>query len=205
MRLLFILSLLIFNSAYVGAADPTQSGSRSFRESLAGTENQEFDARIRLLHQKAQRISLLNTVLPTVAGIYLMASYDDLKKEGAWVLAYGLLVGPSTGHVYLENTKRAVTGFLFRSLGTVVVFSSLVAAGLSGLCEYDCPSDAEVERGMYFGIVTGSALITWSAVKGFLSLNQSALELWQKRNRVDFNVLPGPEFGSFQLQLTYHF
>lgn len=123
----------------------------------------------------------------------------------AWVLAYGLLVGPSTGHIYLENTKRAVTGFLFRSLGATFIYGSLVAAGLSGLCEYNCPSDADVERGMYFGIVAGSALIAWSAIKGFLSLEESAVELWQKRHRVDFNVLPGGEFDSLRFQLRYHF
>ncbi len=161
---------------------------------LSATEKQYY--------QKAVQTSLFHTAAPLAAGFLLVAAeHGDLQTTGGLLLGYGLLVGPSAGHIYLENRQRAITGFLIRAFSAAAVFGAALGADLSGLCEYDCPSDAEVERGLYSGVAIGSALITWSVIQGFLSLRTSARELHRRKLGIIWG--PGPGLRSLQVHFSY--
>ncbi len=175
------------------------------------------------LFRKGLMVSSLHTFIPIGTGVLLMTltsdSQNDYKTAGKFLFGYGLLLGPSMGHFYLKNAKRGYTGLLIRSLGTLIIAGAAIGVGVSGLCEddcyaddilndtcqSDCPSDAEITRTFLSLAIPSAALISWSIIKGFLSLKKSAKELHEKNEKLGLFLKPGNGFKSLQIQLTYSF
>lgn len=162
---------------------------------------------VQIKHKRALKISSFNTLLPIATGLAIIFNANEngsIKKAGTILIGYGVLLGPSTGHIYLNNPGRAITGFLMRSFGALVIYGAAVAARLSGLCEYNCPSDEEIERRFWSMTAISTAFITWSMVQGFLSLKKSARELYKKEHRIGL-YLKYDKNMSFQVGLSYSF
>lgn len=79
---------------------------------------------------KASNLSLGGTLLPTAAGIAVLAAEPDgaAQVAGATSLFFGLIVGPSLGHAYARNGDRCLFGIGFRTViigaTTALIFTS---------------------------------------------------------------------------------
>ena len=195
------IQLLIFSNVII-QADDKQKVPFSFSSRIS-IQEQTTDI-IGKGQKRAHQISILHTMLPITSGLAFVFS-NELKGVGALLVGYGIIVGPSTGHIYLKNSRRAITGVLIRSFGTFIISATAIGVAISGLCERDCPSDEEIQRTFWAVAIPSAALITWSMVKGFLTLKTSARELYDKGNGLGLLLKHGNDLKSFQVQLTYSF
>jgi hypothetical protein len=72
---------------------------------------------------RAQLYSLGGTLVPVVLGAGMNKEMDDVRVP---LLAAGILVGPSAGHFYAENTTQALTGIGLRLGGVAIGFRGLL-------------------------------------------------------------------------------
>ena len=95
---------------------------------------------------KAVRLALINTIVPIGVGSYIGFNKgaflgDDFASVGAILIYYGMVLGPSLGHIYSNNNQRALSGALLRSatIGAtyLAAFSALPDYRTSDYNDYD--------------------------------------------------------------------
>ena len=150
--------------------------------------------------KSALKVSLSHSLLPIGIGLSLLLT-EQFSGVGSLLIGYGAIAGPSAGHFYLKNTQRAITGALLRSIGIFLIYQAVFVAS----CEYNCPSNRRLEREFLMIAISGTALVSWSFIKGFLTLKDSARDLYSTGVRLGLLLKPGNDLKSFQVQLSYSF
>jgi len=128
----------------------------------------------------ATALSVLGTFVPTGVGMYLIGSGRGLKT-GVALFLIGSTLGPSRGHDYAGNRRRAMNGFLMR---TGFWLGGLVVAAVA-------PNDGWGPSGA--GIVAAAAaagLVTVSALYDIATAARSAREYNRKHGFGGLSVAP---------------
>lgn len=220
-------SLLLLSLFFLGVSRAEEMQGphfQFFNKGLTCASHGRFpaDSSTNGLFRKGLMISSFHTLVPIATGILLTSvsrGQTPYKTVGKLLLGYGFLLGPSMGHFYLKNARRGFTGLLIRSFGTLLIAGAAVGAAASALCEDDCyaddilggtcrnacPSDAEITRAFFALAIPGAVLLSWSIIKGFLSLKKSAAELQRKNEKLGFFLEYRNQFRLVQIRLTYSF
>ncbi|HNJ72219.1 MAG TPA: hypothetical protein PL129_06950, partial [bacterium] len=69
-----------------------------------------------------------HTVLPVVAGGYILNKLDTYETAGSLAMGYGLLIGPSMGNFYAQDYGRGFLGIGIRTAGTALFYSGVADA-----------------------------------------------------------------------------
>lgn len=139
---------------------------------------------------KAFWLSFLSTAIPTGIGITLIATnvgrgsdVEDLANLGGVILATGVILGPSVGHLYLGNTGRALGMTAARAVAPSAGF--LVGLGLLAI---DDSNDSDFANLHLFGaaILVGfsisAILAVWDIIDAPLAANRHNKKLLQNLN-----------------------
>ena len=141
-------------------------------------------------------ISAFNTAIPVLAGGYLLRHKEGFEKGRLWLLAYGILLGPSTGYIYGRNYGRALGGFAVRSLGSAVSILGLGIAIGDAIFYEDRDRSQILPMALYFG---GILLVSYSIVRDFIKVRGATLEANEKiSRRAKIRLLPcvlGKKYG----------
>lgn len=128
----------------------------------------------------ATTLSVLGTFVPTGVGMYLVGSGTGVKT-GVALFLIGTTLGPSRGHDYAGNSRRAMSGFLIR---TGFWFGGLFVAAMA-------PSDGWWPSGTQIGAGFAAAgLVTVSALYDIATAARSAREYNRKHGFGGLSVAP---------------
>ena len=129
----FALSICILLSAgtllALGGGHPAQAQQADAAETDTTIQ---VETKTRKSPTQAQLYSLGGTLVPVLLGAGMDKERDDIRVP---LLAAGILVGPSVGHFYAENTSQALTGIGIRLGGgalSVLGFGVALNASLEG-------------------------------------------------------------------------
>lgn len=103
-------------------------------------------------------LSAFNTIVPILTSSILLKNNTNLDRTRFWLLAYGVLLGPSTGYFYIGEHGTAFGGFALRAVGTGVSFLG-IALAVENLFRSESEKSRILPITLYFG---GLALIAYS-------------------------------------------
>ncbi len=144
---------------------------------------------------KAQYLSVLNTLVPSCAGIGLALHAGDWNTQsyyGVSLMAYGLVAGPSIGHFYSSNHAAAWKGIIFRGGAALL----LTAGG-----QYVLASPI-----LAVAVISiGGGFIIKSAINDMRTARKSA-EAYNKKHGLTFSPVfnPGEKVAGLQLLYVLH-
>jgi len=129
---------------------------------------------------KATSLSLIGTTIPAVLGISLIGT-EGGDQAGAVLFLFGATFGPSLGHSYAGNGKRAATGIMIR------MGCWFAAFGVAGAAADDGWDGLEVAAGAF---LAATGLVTVSGIWDIASAGGSAREYNRKHGLGNLSVAP---------------
>lgn len=126
---------------------------------------------------KARNIALSNLVTPTLTGLGAMALTDGKRIEtvGSALVAYGLVVGPSTGNFYAKDFKRGFIGFAARTTGAILMVDASREIFGNTFADRLKIDDKEVSL-TDTKILIGEALVLGSIIYNIITVKKSVEE-----------------------------
>lgn len=140
---------------------------------------------------QARSIALTNTIMPIAVGYGTVALFENntLQSTGAFLAAYGLLMGPSTGNFYALDYPRGVIGLTARAVGSYLMVdatSEIFGREFASALYVD---DRDVSL-TDTKILIGEALVLGSIIYNIWSTKSSVKEYNNSQRRFSLNVTP---------------
>ncbi len=137
-----------------------------------------------------------HTVLPVVAGGYILNKLDTYETAGSFAVGYGFLIGPSMGNFYAQDFGRGLLGVGIRTAGTALFYSG-VADALQDDWFDDEGNDSRGDGGAK--ITGGFIIYTIGALYSIFTLPQSVHDYNKK-----FELSASPSYDPKSRTLALH-
>ncbi len=140
------------------------------------------------------------TAIPATAGA-LLASLTEGAGDiaGASLIIYGIVWGPSKGHLYAENERRARIGTGIRGLGIGTIFIASTIVAVKGIDDLTTLDDGEFNdyTDAKILIASGYLIIGAGVAYSFISLKRSVNDHNERiRKGVLVQLAPSYDFKS---------
>lgn len=140
---------------------------------------------------QARFIALSNTALSVATGLAAVNLFENntVQTAGAWLGAYGVIMGPATGNMYAQDYPRAFIGVAARAAGSYLMIDATREIFGNKFADQFNVDKKEVSL-TDTKILIGQALILGGFVYNVLSSKQSVEEFNAGNKQLGLNVTP---------------
>ncbi len=140
---------------------------------------------------QARFITLSNTAISIGTGLAAVNLFENstIKKTGAWLGVYGVVMAPATGNMYAEDYPRAFIGVAARAVGVYLMMDATREIFGDEFADQLNVDGREVSL-TDTKILIGEALILGGFVYNLLSSKLSVEEYNVGRKQMSLNVTP---------------